>query len=160
MASVRSPVLGSPRGRRGESVTPRENRRPRHPQERRSALALEVSNADPTGQISVEIEVAGAGEACFETKAPLGLGTVVAATLTPEFVAIDPTAVTISVGAGRGFHEQIDFSILLAILGSGGAAAVKLALDAAPGTSVRAVLGVGSVWSLDSGTAILPLPAS
>lgn len=123
-------------------------------------LALEVSNADPTGQISVEIEVAGSGAACFETGAPLGSGTVVASTVAPEFVAIDPTTVLISVGAGPGFHEQIDFSVLVAVRGTDGAAAVKLTLDAAPGTSVRAVLGAGGVWSLDSGTAILPLPPS
>ena len=106
----------------------------------RIALSLEIANADPSGEIVLGIVPSGPGSVGFGTGPAAASWQPPTGKAFPEFIAIDPAEVMVSVGPRR-CRGEIDFSVPLEIVADSGVRSVGLRVSAAPGTRLAAAVG-------------------
>lgn len=128
------------------------------PADQTASLMVVVAGADPAGEIVLGLDAPEGGGVRFETQPPYDCGVVVGRGHKPEFVAVDPSGLIVSVGAGEHYTgKPIGFSILLTVGADADVDRIRLSAVAAPGTELAAVLGHGSHRRFSGGQVELEL---
>lgn len=117
---------------------------------------IAVTNADPTGELSLELEAPAEHWASFRT--PTAIDEAISGDA-PELVAVDPFSVWVRIGADPhdddSYGGSFDFTLRLAVCLSAAVDQLRLSARAAPGTEIAAsVAGLGG-GRLADGEAVL-----